>query len=621
MTTSRPDTPSRESDAAPLGAAREAVYDVIAKRRDIRNFRPDPVPDEVLHRILTAAHQAGSVGLMQPWDFIVVRREETRRRAYEAFRRANERAARHFADDRAVAYGALKLQGVLDAPVAILVTCDTLRGGVHVLGRDTMPEMDRYSTCLAIQNLWLAARVEEVGVGWVSIVEPADLVSLFGLPSGVIPIAYLCVGYPVTFADAPMLETTGWRQRMPLEAVVHSERWQASAAEWGQLAPAQSDVAAVGVDAGTRSPSVRSAADDEALIAVTIARIGGAVRGDAVAAAAARRLDALAKPRGSLGELEAIAIRMARIQGSLIPRADAAHVLLFAADHGVAVHGVSAFRAEVTAKLCYAILADGATANALARAGGASLTLVDVGVDHDFAADAKVLSRKVRRGTRDLSVEAALTRDEVLRAVGAGIAAVEALEDVQPLVIGEVGIGNTTSAAAVAALFLARSAAEMVGLGTGVGEQALARKREHVERALVRARATTDAHDPIGVLAEVGGLEIAAMTGAILAGAARGAVVVLDGMIVGVAALAAALLAPAASDACIASHVGAEPAHAALLERLGLDPLLDLGLRLGEGSGALLALPLLRAACVVLAELRTWEEMGIAVPSDPRGTQ
>ena len=194
-------------------AARQAVYDAIALRRDVRNFRPDPVPAPVLRRILEAAHRAGSVGLMQPWDFILVRSPERKAEVYELFRRATARAAEHYADDRRAAYGALKLQGILDAPLSICVTCDTARGGPHVLGRDSIPETDRYSTCLAVQNLWLAARAEGVGVGWVSIVDNRELAETLGLPARVVPVAFLCVGYPVEWAATPMLEATGWRGR------------------------------------------------------------------------------------------------------------------------------------------------------------------------------------------------------------------------------------------------------------------------------------------------------------------------------------------------------------------------------------------------------------------------
>ncbi len=609
---------SADRDAMPVGA-REAVYDVIARRRDIRNFRPDPVADDVLYRILGAAHQAGSVGFMQPWDFIVVRREETRRRAYEAFRAANERAARHYEDDRAVAYGALKLQGVLDAPLAICVTCDTLRGGPHVLGRDTIPEMDRYSTCLAVQNLWLAARAEGVGVGWVSIVEPAELVSLFGLPDGVVPIAYLCVGYPVVFPESPMLSTTGWRQRLPLDAVVHDERW--AGGDVRATHGAERPVEPLIVLAEAPFVGIADVEAAQALIAATLAHIARPDADGVLAAAAERRLDSLARPLGSLGAIETLAVRMARAQGTLAPRASAAHLLLFAGDHGVAVHGVSAYRAEVTTKLCYTVLAGGAVCSALAREAGVGITLVDVGVDHAFDAGTALVHRKVRRGTRDLSVEPALTRNEVLCAMAVGIASVTACADAQPVLLGEIGIGNTTSAAAIAALVLGLTADETVGAGTGVGAQASARKRRLVALALARARLRADVADPVTVLAEVGGLEIAAITGAVLACAASGRVAVLDGAIVCAAALVAHAMAPCAMDYCVAAHVGGEPGHSAMLQRMALRPLLNLELRLGEGSGALLAMPLLRASCALLTDVRSWEETGIAVPADLRGLE
>lgn len=589
-------------------AARRAVYDVIAQRRDVRNFRPDPVPEDVLHRILSAAHQAGSVGFMQPWDFIVVRTKGTRRRAYDAFRAANASAAQHYADHRAVTYNALKLQGVLDAPLGICVTCDTGRGGPHVLGRDTMPETDRYSTCLAIQNLWLAARAEGIGVGWVSIVEPADLVALFGLPAGVVPIAYLCVGYPVVLQAEPMLAATGWRQRLPLAEVIREEHWN------GTSAPA----VASGIEC---SPTPTLATSHADRLAQLVSRVVPADADGSIASAVQRRLDALAKPVGSLGAVEQLAVRLARSQRTVRPTADHARLLLFAGDHGVTRHGVSAFRTEVTAKLCYSVIAGGAVSNALARDGGAAITLVDVGVDHDFDAGAQLERRKVRRGTRDLSVEAALTMAEVRAAMCVGADIVEELPTGTVVLLGELGIGNTTSASAVAALLLDIGANEAVGLGTGVGKEALARKQALVARALQRVRTKGRTPEPLLAMAECGGLELAALTGAILACAGRGMTVVLDGMIVGVAALAAVALAPASADYCVASHGGAEQVHGRIHSQINLTPLLKLDLRLGEGTGALLALPLLRAACRVIGEVRTWEEAGIDPPQDHAGAR
>jgi 5,6-dimethylbenzimidazole synthase len=206
------------------------VYEAILGRRDVRRFRPDPVPDEVLVRILDAAHHAGSVGFMQPWNFLVVRSLEVRRKIFEVFDRENARAADNYSGDRRSLYDSLKLQGILDAPLNLAVTCDRSRGGPHVLGRNTIVDTDMYSTCCAIQNLWLAARAEGVGVGWVSIVDPLAVKSLLSIPETVLLVGYLCVGYPVEFDEQPVLEKVGWRDRLPLRELVFEDSWgQASA--------------------------------------------------------------------------------------------------------------------------------------------------------------------------------------------------------------------------------------------------------------------------------------------------------------------------------------------------------------------------------------------------------
>jgi 5,6-dimethylbenzimidazole synthase len=207
-------------------ADRETLYRVIGSRRDVRAFRRDPVPDDVLARILQAGHQAPSVGFMQPWNFIVIRDPVTRARVRGIFVRENERAATNYAGDRADLYRALKLEGLEDAPINLCVTCDRTRGGPHVLGRNTIIDTDLYSTCCAVQNLWLAARAEGVGVGWVSILDNAALRGVLGIPEHVVPVAYLCVGYPREFLDTPELERRGWASRLPLEDVVYHERWE-----------------------------------------------------------------------------------------------------------------------------------------------------------------------------------------------------------------------------------------------------------------------------------------------------------------------------------------------------------------------------------------------------------
>ncbi len=206
--------------------ARDAIYQTIFSRRDVRGqFLPTPVGDEVLSRILTAAHYAPSVGFMQPWNFLVVQSPDTKRRVHAAFAKAHAEAAGMFEGDRRATYQKLKLEGIVESPVGICITCDRERTGPVVVGRTHMKTMDLYSSVCAVQNLWLAARAEGLGVGWVSIFHQADLQEALGIPKGITPIAYLCVGYVSHFHDKPELETAGWLPRLPMEDLVYFEQW------------------------------------------------------------------------------------------------------------------------------------------------------------------------------------------------------------------------------------------------------------------------------------------------------------------------------------------------------------------------------------------------------------
>jgi 5,6-dimethylbenzimidazole synthase len=206
------------------------LYEAIYSRRDVRRFRSDPVPDEIIFRILDAAHHAGSVGFMQPWDFVLIRSIDTRRRLKEMFKKENARSAENYTGERRELYESLKLEGILESPLNICITCDRTRGG-KVLGRNTILDTDLFSTCLAVQNLWLAARAEGVGVGWVSILDNAELAGLLELPDLIVPVAYLCMGYPEEFSETPLLESVGWRERIPLEEVVFFEQYGKRALE------------------------------------------------------------------------------------------------------------------------------------------------------------------------------------------------------------------------------------------------------------------------------------------------------------------------------------------------------------------------------------------------------
>lgn len=512
---------------------RESVYDVIAGRRDVRRYRPDPIEPALLTRVLSAGHQAPSVGHSQPWRFIVVQDAGLREQA--ALMADQERLAQaaQLAPESARQLLDLQLEGIREAPLGIVVCCDRRVPSAGVLGRATFPDADLWSCACAIENLWLAARAEGLGMGWVTLFDPASLASLLGLPDGVVTLGWLCLGWPDERPPAPGLERAGWSTRQPLTEVVLTDRWTERAAPVSHL----------------RAPAPRQVvgARDEA--------------------------DLLLTPLGSLGLLDRAVDRVVALghedltQGVLV---------LAGATHPVAALGVSAFASSVTADVLAAAAQGASVGTVAASASGLRSVVIDCG-----------------HSTGDLMHTDALTMAEVdsLLARGRTVGATEGSGGL--VALGEVGIGNTTVAAALTAVLLGLPAENVVGLGSGADSGILERKREVVRGALARVGAVGD---PLAALAALGGPEVAFLTGVVLGAASVGAVVVLDGLLTSVAALCAVQLEPAVSQHLIAGQRSRERAHAAVLARLGVEPLLDLRLRAGEGAGACFASGLLLAA-------------------------
>ncbi len=514
---------------------REGLYAVMAARRDIRRYRPDDVPEDVVLRLLGAAHQGPSVGHSQPWRFVVVRDPATRERA--AWMADQERlaqaaqlepeASRHLLD--------LQLEGIREAPVGVVVCCDRRVPPAGVLGRATFPDADLWSCACAIQNLWLAARAEGLGMGWVTLFQPDQLGDLLGLPAGVVTLGWLCLGWPDERPPAPGLERAGWSRRAPLEDVVLHDRWTESAPPRSVL----------------RAPEP--------------AEVVGARDG----------ADVLLTPPGSLGVLDravdrAVALGQAGLTtGTLV---------LAVGRHPVTELGVSAYPASVTDDVLVAAREGTALGIVAARASGLSWVVEDGGSSTGDLLHTDALSRAASA--------ALIARGQQLG--GDGLVA-----------LGELGIGNTTVAAAVAGALLGLSAEQVVGLGSGADSAMLARKREVVDGALARVGPVDG---PEHALAALGGPELSLLTGVVLGAASRGAVVVLDGLLTAVAALAAVQLEPAVTQHLVAGQRSRERAHGAVLARLGLEPLLDLRLRAGEGAGACFAAGMLLAALQVRRE-------------------
>jgi nicotinate-nucleotide--dimethylbenzimidazole phosphoribosyltransferase len=583
--------------------AREGVWRAIAGRRDIRRFRPEPIPEALLERLLEAAHQAPSVGLMQPWRFIIVRGEQTKA-GMQALVARERLVQAEYLDQRARAYLDLKIEGIREAPLSLCACCDR-EPGREVLGRHTIRDTDLYSTCLAIENLWLAARAEGVGIGWVSFYREDDVRELLGIPAHVVPVAWLCVGYPDERPLRPGLEVAGWGRRHALEHHVFEERWGTSS-EQGAPAPAPASAAA---------PRERAGAAPTPAWWRELA--GGLIPADGTAAVRIRDAsDELVKPAGSLGLLEGLLERWAAATGAAPATQLSTGILVLAADHGVATRGVSLFPARVSAQVAGAAARGESAIGVLARALGAELLVVDIGLRG--AVDPAVIDRRIAAGSADITAGRALTEDQLRAAVKAGHAVAAQLAGRhQLLVLGEIGIANTTVAAALLAALTGLAPDEVCGRGTGVDAQGVERKRRAVADAL--AASGPSAGDPLGCLQRVGGLEFAGLVGALLAAAQARRPVVLDGLATSVAALVATRLEPAVRDYLIAGHRGSEPAHQLVLAELGLEPLLDLRLRLGEASGAALALPLIGLAARLHAEMHRFDDAGVDRAPQPAG--
>ncbi|MFJ4679916.1 nicotinate-nucleotide--dimethylbenzimidazole phosphoribosyltransferase [Kitasatospora sp. NPDC088783] len=571
-------------------AGREAVHQVIRERRDVRNgFRSDAIPHEVLIRVLEAAHTAPSVGYSQPWDFVVIRSAKTRRKMHELAERQREAYADSLPKGRAKQFKEIKIEAILETPVNIVVTADRTRGGRHTLGRHTQPQMAPYSAALAVENLWLAARAEGLGVGWVSFFDEEELVRELGLPEHLEVVAYLCVGYVDAFPDEPELQQQGWAKKRPLSWVVHEEQY------------------------GNRALPGEEPHD---LLSDTLRGIRPL---DAKALGEAwDRQKRMTKPAGSLGVLEMIAAQLSGLARQCPPPVpEPGCVAIFAGDHGVHAQGVTPWPQEVTAQMVGNFLAGGAVVNSFAAQVGTEVCVVDVGVAAELpdaiqqGRTTGLLPRKVKPGTDDMTQGPAMSRDEALRAIEVGIETARDLVAAgnKVLITGDMGIANTTASAALISVFTETDPAEVTGRGTGIDDETHARKVEVIRQALDLHK--PDPADPIGVLSAVGGLEHAAIAGFLLGAASLRVPVILDGVIAGSAALVAKAIAPEVLAACIAGHRSAEPGHQTALAKLGLRPLIDLDLRLGEGTGALLALPLVQSAARAMHDVATFDSAGV----------
>jgi nicotinate-nucleotide--dimethylbenzimidazole phosphoribosyltransferase len=541
-------TSAGDRSAAPAGWAFDdetvaALHAVIGARRDVRRYRPDPVPSPVLRQVLGAGHQAPSVGHSQPWRFIVVSAQATRDRAALLADRERLRQADLLTAERRAMLLDLQLEGIREAPVGVVVACDRRTPPAGVLGRASFADADMWSCACAVQNMWLAARAAGLGLGWVTLFQPADLAGLLGLPDGVATLGWLCLGWPDERPPSPGLERRGWSHRVPLDDVVIAERWPSA-------------------DEPARPVSHLAGPDTSAVVA-------GRDTGD----------DLLTVP-DSLGVLDATVNRVLAL-GATPPVGGT--LIVAAADHPVALLGVTAYQPSVTADV-FAATVRGVSLGAV--------TARQAGLDVEAA------YARAEGEAGDLVSADAMTVADAHALVARGRALGRRLADRGLICLGEIGIGNTTVAAALTCALLDLAPESAAGLGAGADTGMVRRKQEVIAQAVARARAARGdgLADPWTALATLGGPEVALLAGVTLGAADRRVPVVLDGLLTSVAALLAVRAEPAVQSVLIAGQRSRERAQHAVLTELGLEPLLQLRLRSGEGVGACLAAQLLLTA-------------------------
>lgn len=550
--------PSAASERAgdPAGWAlgpgvRAGLTTALAARRDVRRYRPDPIPPELLDEVLTAGHQAPSVGHSQPWRFIVVRQAATRDRAVLLSDRERLRQAEQLTPDRRARLLDLQLEGIREAPVGIVVACDRRTPAAGVLGRASFGDADLWSCACAIENMWLAARAAGLGMGWVTLFQPAELAELLHLPPGVETLGWLCLGWPDERPPEPGLQRAGWSERLPLDQVVMAERWP----EDDQAPP----------------PSYLAPHDES----------GQQVNAPAAGAVVGARDsgDRLLTAPGSLGVLDTAVNRVLALgQGEL----SGGTLTLVFGRHPVTALGVSAYPDSVSTDVYAATEAGESLAAVTAAATGLAV---------------RAIWATARSKQGDLVRTDALARDDTARLLAEGTELGRSLATDGLVCLGEVGVGNTTVAAALTGVLLNLPAGEVVGLGVGADAAMLQCKREVVGAAIARARATygDGLNEPITLLSALGGPEFAMLTGVVLGAASAGAAVVLDGLATSAAAVLAVRQQPGVQAHLVAGQRSRERAHGLVLTELGLEPLLELRLRSGEGVGACLGAQLLLA--------------------------
>nr|WP_315166611.1 nicotinate-nucleotide--dimethylbenzimidazole phosphoribosyltransferase [uncultured Flavobacterium sp.] len=551
--------------------------EILKSRRDTRHFTEDQVPDVVLEKALQAGHWAPSVGLTDATKYYLIRSAEIKKAIKDLFLDYDEKAVALTDDEQQkLAYKALKLEAIEEAPLGLVICYDRSVLNNFTIGTVGSNEAVKFSSVCAAQNIWLSLTEQGYSMGWVSILNFYQFKQLLGLPENMEPLGYFCVGKPATdYDNQPMLQQLNWKQKQEIPLVEEITILH------------ENKVEKVFFDAKKEMDGV------------------------AFANALQHKIDQKTKPTGSLGLLEVLAKQIGMVFQTLEPKITKPNLVVFAADHGIANHGVSAYPQDVTRQMVSNFLIGGAAINVFCKQNKIQLAIVDAGVNYDFPMNTDLISAKIGKGTRSFLQGPAMSKTEVELCFmkGSEIVATIAKTGSNCIGFGEMGIGNTATASVLMSIILELPIEDCVGKGTGVNDEQLIQKINILKKCIANYNGSDDLESK---LAYFGGFEILQMVGGMLQAKEANMLILVDGFICSVAFLIAFKKNPSITENAIFCHSSAEQGHQKILDYLRVRSLLQLDLRLGEGTGCAIAFPIIESAVAFLNDMASFESAGVS---------
>lgn len=555
-----------------------SLDDILKSRRDTRHFTTDPVPDEVIQKALQAGHWAPSVGLTDATRYYIIKSDEVKSAIKNLFLDYNKKAEELTDNpEQKELYKSLKLEAIEEAPIGLIIAYDRSVLNQFTIGTIGSNEAVKFSSVCAAQNIWLSLTEQGYGMGWVSILNYFQFKKVLNLPENIEPLGYFCIGKPATnYGNQPMLQQLHWKQK--------SET--ADCKEINEIH--QINISDFSLNSENKT---ENKTDFDTLLQ--------------------EKIDSKTKPVGSLGTLETLAFQMATVFETLNPKIIHPNIVVFAADHGIANHGVSDYPQDVTRQMVNNFLDGGAAINVFCKQNNINLSIVDSGVNYDFPTNANLIDAKIAKGTQSFLHVPAMSETELQLCFEKGKSIVENIAKTGSNCIGfgEMGIGNTSTASVLMSLLADFPIEECVGKGTGINDQKLLDKQNILKKALKNYSGQAELKKQ---LAYFGGFEIIQMASGMLTAFDNKMLILVDGFICSVAFLIASKINPNIIKNAVFCHCSAEKAHLKLLEYLEAKPILNLDLRLGEGTGCAIAFPILKSAEAFLNEMASFESAGVS---------